>query len=1014
MFARSARSRHVASDGTLRTALKVDRLFVEGNANDLLDTEHNQATVQVEATAHGRNIRLWEELLPTLKVTHTIKTASQITQKSLEELIGHRAGKRRIKYLRYGHSEHTDKNGRKLRYWRINIQNNTPGEALWGGKTGKSKGLEYLINRDVVPETHVARVANSYIKMLEGFPGPIGPRQNDAVKRRMIDVAMLIHCPNFQRETLQPWASNRSGHPTWGTGPYLIDLDTGEFHRHQIEVLPSDIRQPIPDISSVSKHWKMAEPSDAIKRTIEFFPTNEQQAHRNAIYVCALIFAELDGKLVKKDCMDALVSLTVQKYLTGAGTKKERDSHLHHHARGVYNGKPLLSVAPFYQLGYSMIRLSSAPMAHVDEKSEWPKIKIFTTLPVRLAGIYDLLERTFEASGNLLDTWYAGCRYADTANEDISQGILPKLSCHCESKEKALVYHRCHGCLARTPCSHLRDQANGSRLCESCDKRQLKDDATDPHNPKDGLRKRLTTAYRVPLSNEMRQRGLSIRDPMVQQQGLLDVNPAFNRHISGNHPNVYRDGYQQTTVLRFFAEQQTDKSWRFAPRNPFTPSVEAVWPFVEVGKFNFIHHPNNIIVVPFFVNLTKHIFVPCVLAVLRQHLANPAKRSEADLAQRTIGFMRHIWFLALVTGSKRSRLLNKVSLPQGQRLKTEWRHGRLIDREPPPEAKRYCQNISPPSPNWKPDCYNTFVPLVEAIEKRFSIKFPRSKDGAPYPFHKDARPPDWSWWKAWCLFSERAHRMFWWCNGMSRFLLQENPLLTNIGKWVQCDNTITIYLECLWQAADKVNFKEFFGLPMVVWSKHPLRFVVAHNRHGQQMRTGWITLNPTTIFDRDQKLCNILIETHISNMAKLDWDPSLYPKIKEYFTNFNLHQDYWTPDELTNAEKKALAPPPKIAYVEEEQQLEDHATMISAFDATDTTELDFDKIDTEGPALKFSAPNEPPISLSESPSPEGTPFSWSASPTPTLPWSASPTPTPMPVQRRVVYDSEEGSPSPYR
>src|SRR5262249_24313282 len=136
---------------------------------------------------------------------------------------------------------------------------------------------------------------------------------------------------------------------------------------------------------------------------------------------------------------------------------------------------------------------------------------------------------------------------------------------------------------------------------------------------------------------------------------------------------------------------------------------------------------------------------------------------------------------------------------------------------------------------WKPPCYERFIKIVREMEAKGGKKFPTGKDDdAPYPFHPKTIPKDWNWRTVWGLFTERASTMRNYCNRKSLCLFYPpKRYLQILGKWATVDNAETLYLECLWQRAcgSGEKYKEFFGLPLTVFIRHPLRFSIGHRVH---------------------------------------------------------------------------------------------------------------------------------------------------------------------------------------
>lgn len=62
------------------------------------------------------------------------------------------------------------------------------------------------------------------------------------------------------------------------------------------------------------------------------------------------------------------------------------------------------------------------------------------------------------------------------------------------------------------------------------------------------------------------------------------------------------------------------------------------------------------------------------------------------------------------------------------------------------------------------------------------------------------------------------------------------------------------------------------------------------------MRTGWKTLTPTSIDDRDYALNNVLFETCVSNWVKMDFPESDYSKIKAELLQVNLPKTCYDPE----------------------------------------------------------------------------------------------------------------------
>ena len=113
-------------------------------------------------------------------------------------------------------------------------------------------------------------------------------------------------------------------------------------------------------------------------------------------------------------------------------------------------------------------------------------------------------------------------------------------------------------------------------------------------------------------------------------------------------------------------------------------------------------------------------------------------------------------------------------------------------------------------------------------------------------------------------------------------------------KWETIDTWGTLLLECIWQALDP-HYTEWLSLPMLPFFLHPLRFVVAHLHHGEQMRTRWTKSHPKTIDDRDDSLNNIQFETCVLNYMKADFSESDYDAILAGFSAVKVPTQFYDP-----------------------------------------------------------------------------------------------------------------------
>ncbi|KAK3060923.1 hypothetical protein LTS18_007417 [Coniosporium uncinatum] len=219
--------------------------------------------------------------------------------------------------------------------------------------------------------------------------------------------------------------------------------------------------------------------------------------------------------------------------------------------------------------------------------------------------------------------------------------------------------------------------------------------------------------------------------------------------------------------------------------------------------------------------------------------------------------------------------------------------------------RTYCKPLAPKK-NWKPHDFARLERLLQEIYAAFpeSAETLRTgSDDCPFPFDGDV-PGDWSWWSCWVLFGERLWRTWKWCN----------------GRWVLFDNIQTLFLECLWQHLQ--GLRSMFNLPVVLWIRHPLRFVIGHAVHGSGMRTAWTTTDPTSVADRDQSLLNVRVETAFENYAAWNFPASTYDQFREELQQVSLPEEMWYPISDFKASDETQLEEPSDAYEPGDEELE--------------------------------------------------------------------------------------------
>jgi len=120
------------------------------------------------------------------------------------------------------------------------------------------------------------------------------------------------------------------------------------------------------------------------------------------------------------------------------------------------------------------------------------------------------------------------------------------------------------------------------------------------------------------------------------------------------------------------------------------------------------------------------------------------------------------------------------------------------------------------------------------------------------------------------------------------------------------------------------GLKSLFRLPVVILVRHPLRFAIGHVVHGGAMRTAWTTTTPTSIYDRNDNLLNLKMETALEDYAISNFPEVKYDRIRAETKEIKLPESIWMP---ATAEGVAAEMTPAIGEEDDESNEEDLQAM---------------------------------------------------------------------------------------
>lgn len=135
---------------------------------------------------------------------------------------------------------------------------------------------------------------------------------------------------------------------------------------------------------------------------------------------------------------------------------------------------------------------------------------------------------------------------------------------------------------------------------------------------------------------------------------------------------------------------------------------------------------------------------------------------------------------------------------------------------------------------WDERTYARLLKIVKDIEIKYGVGLPRAADGALWIGHAAAMPSGWgrdAWYR---LAHDRLIGMTLLCN--KRWISEysscstQSFILTKLSLRATRPSSARTYTKA---ARMTSKYREFPGLPLTVWIRHPRRLAVAHRIHGR-------------------------------------------------------------------------------------------------------------------------------------------------------------------------------------
>jgi hypothetical protein len=508
---------------------------------------------------------------------------------------------------------------------------------------------------------------------------------------------------------------------------------------------------------------------------------------------------------------------------------------------------------------FRRFELEPSMFVRKDVEGKLPKISIESASKTRVAFVLEALMSSFYLTHDIVQAWRTGCAVADQISTGlVSSDQIKQEFCQCAEEDRSHVVHVCQTCLANEICSNMERNSWDGLVCKLCISDEGKTDDLEVSGAK--LRWQLTQLVK--------------RDKSIKATNIEKLVDKLYDHLES-----FRD-----------AEDRLVDTWTSTPREehcsseragrtaPLVASIDAILQISvnEQNKVAYHDNINNLCITADYLNRFKGKFPPRLVGLVGLQRDLESKSEAQDImSEEHDNLLNQFDHLYVITCSY-SFVHKQKRLQMGVQKARE--HVRKMTRAEAsqPEAEQLFTETDIPftkAPTWSRKEIDLINNIIAQMELKFQQNVMRSGDGAPWLWIRHHMPATWSWSRLWRMFIGRLQRMRLFCN----------------RKHETIDSVITLFLEGVYQHLKFKGRDEFLNLPMTIYSKHALCLSIGHKHHGQQMRTGFKTLQPTDLSQHyDENMNNICFETQISNFTKWDYPEGDYDKIRTDMRSIHL------------------------------------------------------------------------------------------------------------------------------
>ena len=258
--------------------------------------------MEIEDSTLGRNLQAFKTALATVKINVFAAKSSDATALSLSTLLGQHHAGRRIQFVKVMEMASVPPRLKRKGVSMIAIQNQTPGEAKWISDRQPWWGIQ---TRYTISEAET--MASDLVQMLEGYPGHVGPGMNKTAKALMVEASAVL---NNCQKTLPAVGYHKNGN-FYNAQARFIDPETGESGRFRFDISLNQLLGT--SFPILPPQFRRASNAESIIPT----SAKDDPKHKAAFEIANLVLAEIDGALIRKAQVKAVVSSLMSKYLSG-------------------------------------------------------------------------------------------------------------------------------------------------------------------------------------------------------------------------------------------------------------------------------------------------------------------------------------------------------------------------------------------------------------------------------------------------------------------------------------------------------------------------------------------------------------------------------------------------------------------------------------------------------------------------------------------------------------------------